>query len=91
MTEPLKRTTIVIPTYNERDNIQELIPALLALGSGVGVLVVDDSSPDGTAAVVRQMGASDSRVGLSLRVQRQGIGPAYIARFQQALRDGADY
>lgn len=91
MTESPTRTTIVIPTYNERENIRQLIPALLAHGRGVAVLVVDDSSPDGTADVVREMAAGDARIALLLRAQRQGIGPAYIAGFQQALRDGADY
>ena len=90
LTDLLTPTTVVIPTYNERENIQRLIPSLLALQSGIGVLVVDDSSPDGTADAVRQMAQSEPRVGLLLRSQRQGIGPAYIAGFQQALRDGAE-
>ncbi len=91
MSQSAKHTVIVIPTFNERENIQRLVPAILEQNGQTSVLVVDDSSPDGTAAVVEQMAASDRRVALLSRPQRQGIGPAYIAGFQHALRNGADY
>ena len=86
-----KQTVVVIPTFNEVDNIQRLVPAILEQDGSMSVLVVDDSSPDGTSNAVEKMAAVDSRVALLRRPQRQGIGPAYIAGFTQALRNGADY
>ncbi|MCX8073858.1 MAG: polyprenol monophosphomannose synthase [Candidatus Binatia bacterium] len=82
--------TVVIPTYNERDNIQRIIPALLNGREGLRVLVVDDNSPDGTADVVREMGRADTRVSVLVRSQKEGIGPAYLAGFRRALDDGAE-
>jgi dolichol-phosphate mannosyltransferase len=86
-----KRTTVVIPTFNERENIERLIPAVLAQQETLSVLVVDDNSPDGTGTVVERMAAADTRVALLRRPRRAGIGPAYVAGFTQALRNGADY
>jgi dolichol-phosphate mannosyltransferase len=82
---------VVVPTYNERENVTRLIPAILQQNGNASVLVVDDSSPDGTSEVVEQMAAADARVTLLRRPQRQGIGPAYKAGFLQALRNGAEY
>ncbi len=87
----MKRTVVVVPTYNERGNIERLIPAVLDQGEGISVLVVDDNSPDGTSEVVESLAAVDPRVSLLRRSHRQGIGPAYIAGFQHALSNGADY
>jgi dolichol-phosphate mannosyltransferase len=86
-----KRTVVVIPTFNERENIERLIPAILEQDGQTSVVVVDDSSPDGTSEVVERLAAADPRVVLLRRPQRGGIGPAYIAGFQHALRSGADY
>jgi dolichol-phosphate mannosyltransferase len=80
----------VIPTYNERENIGLLIPRILA-NPRFRVLVVDDSSPDDTAGVVRSLSANDARVALLSRPTKQGLGTAYLAGFRQALREGADY
>lgn len=91
MDESAKRTTVVIPTYNERENIERIIPAVLAQEDRLSVLVVDDSSPDGTSEVVAQMAAREPRVQLLRRPQRAGIGPAYIAGFTHALRSKPDY
>lgn len=82
--------TVVIPTYNERDNIGTLLPRLLEL-PGVRVLVVDDSSPDGTAEVVAQLAAAEPRVDLLSRPGKLGLGTAYIAGFRRALAAGAEY
>jgi len=86
-----KHTTVVIPTYNEHENIQRLVPLVLEQDPSLSVLVVDDSSPDGTSEVVEHMAGDDARVALLRRSQRLGIGPAYIDGFQHALRNGADY
>jgi dolichol-phosphate mannosyltransferase len=92
MAEPTcPATLVVIPTYNERENIQQMIPALLGLGLDLGVLVVDDNSPDGTGAVVATIAAAEPRVRLVRREHKQGIGPAYISGFTEALRLGARY
>ena len=91
MSELAKHTTVVIPTFNERENISRLIPAILQHDGGLSVLVVDDSSPDGTSEVVQELAAGDARVSLLRRPQRQGIGPAYKAGFAQALTNGAQY
>src|SRR6185295_10862933 len=82
--------TIVIPTYNERDNIGALLPRILEL-PGARVLVIDDNSPDGTAAVVTQLAATEPRIGLLSRPGKQGLGTAYIAGFRRALAEGAEY
>ena len=91
VSDPSKRIVVVIPTFNERGNIEPMISALLATGLNLSVCVVDDGSPDGTAQAVASMAAADDRIRLLCRAARQGIGPAYIAGFSQALQDGADY
>jgi len=82
---------IVVPTYNEKQNIASLIPDLLKIGPDVGVLVIDDSSPDGTADVVRSLARDDTRVRLITRPGKQGLGSAYILGFKEALEMGAQY
>ena len=82
--------TVVIPTYNERENIAELIQRILEM-SRFRVLVVDDNSPDGTAGIVADMAAHEPRVGLLLRPEKRGLGSAYVAGFRRALAEGAAY
>lgn len=82
--------TVVIPTYNERENIAELIQRILEM-SRFRVLVVDDNSPDGTAAVVATLAADEPRVGLLLRPEKRGLGSAYVAGFRRALAEGAAF
>lgn len=89
-TASLPPVVVVVPTYNERENVQRLLPQLLALGPSVGVVVVDDNSPDGTGAVLdRYAVANPGRVTVLHRSQKQGIGPAYIAGFAHALAGNA--
>lgn len=76
---------VVIPTYNEADNIGRLVPLILARDPGLSVLVVDDSSPDGTGAVVRELPEFGRRVQLLERPVKAGLGAAYIAGFQWVL------
>jgi dolichol-phosphate mannosyltransferase len=79
-------TFVVIPTYNEADNIRALIAELLALPVPVGVIVVDDNSPDNTGSLVRQMQANDpDRIHLISRPGKLGLGTAYVAGFELAL------
>ncbi len=84
-------TLIIIPTYNERENIGEMIDRLMALPCGLDVLVVDDHSPDGTAAVVRDWCGREPRVHLLERPGKLGLGSAYLAGFRYALEHGAEH
>ena len=76
---------IVIPTYNEIDNIERLLGRLMNVSPDIEVLVVDDGSPDGTGALVKGFTATHSRIHLLERTEKNGIGPAYIAGFKWAL------
>jgi dolichol-phosphate mannosyltransferase len=88
MTEPVTRIAIVIPTYNEAENISSLIPALLAADPRFNVLIVDDRSPDGTGEIADDFARRHpDRVSVLHRETKAGIGPAYIAGFH-ALRSG---
>ncbi|MEX2115986.1 MAG: polyprenol monophosphomannose synthase [Bacteroidota bacterium] len=87
----MKRCLVVIPTYNESDNIPELVPRILNLGKHFEVLVVDDNSPDGTANLVKLLQRSDSRVHLIERESKMGLGTAYVAGFQYALARDFDF
>jgi dolichol-phosphate mannosyltransferase len=80
---------IVVPTYNEEQNIEPMISALMEAGPHVGVLIVDDNSPDGTAARVEAIAAQNPRVRLLARPAKMGLGSAYIAGFRDAMEHGA--
>ena len=82
---------IVVPTYNERGNIEKLLPALLQVDSEIEVVVVDDQSPDGTGDVVAAVAAELGRIHLVRRESKEGLGPAYQSGFRKALDLGADY
>jgi dolichol-phosphate mannosyltransferase len=84
------KKTVVIPTFNERENIGVLIPQVLAQDPEVEVLVVDDHSPDGTGAVVAKLAREDGRVHLLEREYRDGLGPAYRDGFTWVLERDAD-
>ena len=76
---------VVIPTYNERENVALVIPRVLAADPRLEVLVVDDSSPDGTAEVVEGLAMGEDRVHLLRRAGKEGLGAAYLAGFDWAL------
>jgi len=86
-----KRALVIIPTYNEKENIRGIVPAVLEQAANVAVLVVDDGSPDGTGAIVKEMAAANPRVHLLERSGKQGLGTAYIAGFKWGLAQGFDY
>ena len=79
---------IVIPTYNERGNIEKLLPELLDFDPSLEVLVVDDGSPDGTADAVEAIARARGRAHVLRRTSKDGIGPAYRAGFKKALELG---
>ena len=76
---------IVVPTYNERGNIERLLPALLDFDAGIEVVLVDDDSPDGTAEAAEAIARHRGRVHVVRHGPKQGIGPAYLAGFRRAL------
>jgi len=87
----MSKTLVIIPTYNERDSIAELIRAIRSHAPEADVLVVDDASPDGTGQLVRAISETDSRVGILQRTGKLGLGTAYIEGFRHALSEGYDY
>jgi dolichol-phosphate mannosyltransferase len=82
------RACVVMPTYDERENLPQIVPAVLAASPLVDVLVVDDDSPDGTGAVADALAARELRVRVLHRPHKEGLGPAYLAGFDVALRAG---
>ena len=87
----MSRVLVVIPTYNESENIPRLIPQVLEQAEGIEVLVVDDGSPDGTGGIVRRMGEKDPRVHLLERSAKMGLGTAYVDGFRYALAGNYDF
>ena len=86
-------SVVIIPTYNEKENIEKIIRAVMALEHGFHVLIIDDGSPDGTADIVKglQEGECRERLFLMERSGKQGLGTAYIAGFKWCLTRGYDY
>jgi dolichol-phosphate mannosyltransferase len=82
---------IIIPTYNERENIDPLLQKLMALPYDLHVLVVDDHSPDGTAEIVKAWQQKETRIHLLQRAGKLGLGSAYREGFRYALEHGAEY
>ena len=81
---------IIIPTYNELENIQRLIPELMALDPAICVLVVDDNSPDGTGKLVDDMARENDRISVLHRPAKLGLGSAYVAGFKYAVQQDVD-
>lgn len=86
-----ERALIIIPTYNERENISRMIHTVLGKDPRLEILVVDDGSPDGTAGIVEAIGAQEARAHILKRPKKMGLGTAYIAGFRWALERGYDY
>jgi dolichol-phosphate mannosyltransferase len=76
---------IIVPTYNEKENISELIRSVLSINEGIEMLIVDDNSPDGTGAIIDGMAALEPRVHVMHREGKMGLGSAYITGFKWAL------
>jgi len=89
---PVPRAVVCLPTYNERENLERMVEALGAvLDTGRDrLLVIDDSSPDGTGEIADRLAAEQPWVSVLHRAEKQGIGPAYLAGFRRALADGAE-
>jgi len=84
------KTMVVVPTYNERENLEELIPRVLGQHESIEMLVVDDGSPDGTGEYADSVAATDERVHVLHRPGKMGLGSAYVQGFQHALSKDVD-
>jgi dolichol-phosphate mannosyltransferase len=85
------RAVICLPTYNERENLEQMLRELEdVLEEGDLVLVIDDDSPDGTGALADRLASERSWLQVMHRPQKKGLGPAYLAGFRRALADGAE-
>lgn len=88
----MDRKLVIIPTYNERENAEKIIRAVFALGGGFEILIIDDGSPDGTAAIVKGLQQEfQDTLHLMERKGKLGLGTAYMAGFRWALDKGYDY
>jgi dolichol-phosphate mannosyltransferase len=85
------KTLVIIPTYNEKENISKVIPLVLKQDPDIEVLVVDDNSPDGTGKIVEELQISNPRIKLIRREKKSGLGTAYLAGFKYALENGYNY
>ncbi|MDQ3937403.1 MAG: glycosyltransferase, partial [Chloroflexota bacterium] len=88
-TAPYADTWVVLPTYNEADNLPRIAPAILEQLPGATLLVVDDASPDGTGRLADDIAVAERRVQVLHRAAKQGLGRAYIDGFRQAMAGGA--
>ena len=86
-----KKTLIIIPTFNELDNVPTLIPEVLSKNENIDILIVDDNSPDGTADFVQKEAMNNPRIKLIKREKKLGLGTAYITGFKYALKNNYNY
>ena len=86
------RKIVIIPTYNEKENIERIIRKVFSLDGGYEILIIDDGSPDGTAAIVKSLQKEfPDRLNIIERAGKLGLGTAYITGFKWALSQGYDY
>src|SRR5690606_25277154 len=88
---PDKKSLVIIPTYNEIENVRKLIPDVLNRYENLDFIIVDDNSPDGTGEYVANLSLSNNRVKLIRREKKLGLGTAYIAGFKYAIKNKYDY
>ncbi|MDQ4139220.1 MAG: polyprenol monophosphomannose synthase [Bacteroidota bacterium] len=88
----MKNSLVIIPTYNEKENIEDIIRSVLSLTTPFHILIIDDNSPDGTATIVKSLQYEfKDRLFLEQRIGKLGLGTAYIHGFKYALTNGYDY
>lgn len=78
--------TVIIPTYNERENVERIVNEVFHYAPHANILIVDDNSPDGTSAIVKNLQKNKPQLHLLLRQRKEGLGKAYIHAFEHALR-----
>jgi dolichol-phosphate mannosyltransferase len=86
-----ERILVIVPTFNEKENILKLIPQVLEQDPRIDMLVIDDSSPDGTALAVKEIMVKTNKVHLMKRPSKLGLGTAYVAGFRYAIENGYDF
>lgn len=84
------KTVVVIPTYDEKDNVEPMARALLAVDGSLEILFVDDNSPDGTGDVIERLAGKEPRIFCLHRERKEGLAKAYLAGFRRAIELGAD-
>jgi len=87
----MKKALVIIPTYNEKENIREIIPEILEKDPSIDVLIVDDNSPDKTGEIADEMAKENSRIKVLHREKKAGLGTAYKTGFKYALDNGYDH
>jgi len=85
------KSIIIVPTYNESENLESLLAAIAQVVPGTHVLIVDDNSPDGTGAIADRIAQENARVHVLHRAGKEGLGTAYVAGFRYALEQGFDH
>lgn len=85
------KTLIIMPTYNEKENIKKMLPIIRSLDNKIHVLIIDDASPDGTAAEVKRMAKKNKNIKLLQRPGKLGLGTAYVEGFKYAIKNKYDY
>ncbi|KAA3631466.1 MAG: polyprenol monophosphomannose synthase [Calditrichaeota bacterium] len=85
------RALIIFPTYNEKDNIEKIVHAVLPLDPRIHVLIVDDNSPDGTGKIADKLSEQEPKINVLHRQNKEGLGKAYIAGFKWAIEKKYDY
>ena len=86
----MMKSLIIVPTYNELENIRRLLPELMALDPDIRVLVVDDNSPDGTGKLADKLADENERISVLHRPGKLGLGSAYVAGFKYAIQQDVD-
>jgi dolichol-phosphate mannosyltransferase len=87
----VQRALVIVPTYNERDNLPRLVPSILSRDARLEILVVDDGSPDGTGQLAEEIAAAEPRVHVLHRAAKLGLGTAYLAGFKWGIERGYDF
>ena len=87
----MQRALVIFPTYNERDNIEKIVHAVLPMDPRIHVLIVDDNSPDGTGEIADKLVSQEPKVNVLHRERKEGLGRAYIAGFRWAIEQKFDY
>jgi len=85
------KSLVIVPTYNELENIPRIIPAILSQDANIHLLIVDDGSPDGTGAFVKEEMKKNDKIHLLEREKKMGLGTAYLAGFKYALQNNYDF
>lgn len=87
----MNETLIIVPTYNERENLPRMAEKLLSLSVGVDILIVDDNSPDGTGKIADELAAKHPQIRVLHRTEKNGLGRAYLAGFKWALENKYEF